>query len=79
MKEILTKIGNSAAFLKLEDFMAEYGLYIAAFCLGMITVYALWLRRHPEDFYSREEEPELDYTGSDDRDTEEVIADGGQK
>ena len=78
MKEILTRIGNSAAFLRLEDFMAEYGLYIAAFCLGMITVYALWLRRHPEDFYTREEETELDYTGTDD-DTEEVIADGGQK
>ena len=79
MKELLTRIGNSAAFLKLEDFMAEYGLYIAAFLSGMLAVYAIWFHRRPEDFYSREEEPELDYTGSDDRETEEVIADGGQK
>ncbi len=58
MQEIIEKIGNSAAFTAFQDFVADYGLYIAAFLTGMLIVYAIWFKKHPEDFYSREETTE---------------------
>ena len=51
MGKLIRAVGQSRTFIALEDFMADYGLCIAAFCLGVILVYALWFRRHPEDFY----------------------------
>lgn len=54
--EFLYRIAESDWFDAYMDFMAAYGLYIAAVGLGFLLCMVWWWFKHPEDFYDYEED-----------------------
>lgn len=61
MSNFIQSVYDSSWFSAFTDFMADYGLYIAAVGIGFLAAIAWWWHCHPEDFASvQDEEPEED-------------------
>ena len=55
MKELI------AGFMpRWQDFLNSYGWPIVAFLLGALITMIVWMVKHPEDFYTIEEEEKKD-------------------
>jgi hypothetical protein len=51
-----------------EGFTGEYGLYLLAFCMGVVAVLVAWMVKHPEEFFERGgDEDDAETESSDER------------
>lgn len=48
MKQAFITVYNAV-----EGFTGEYGLYLLAFCMGVVAVLVAWMIKHPEEFFTR--------------------------
>ena len=55
MLDLLRTIGQTDAFRAFEDFMSNYGMYIAALGVGFLACMCWWAKSHPEDFEDADE------------------------